>query len=190
MPDSPLSDRAARTAWKPGDVALLQWRLGGQVRRIYPVIVVEDSPGLVALYLPAGTPIKLPVGPNGEPISRALSFVERFALPWRLGDGMWSGNSVLQLAQPGEARSTWGFWSGEHEEFRTWYVNLQAPLVRTRIGFDTEDHVLDLVVDRELNWRWKDEDELDEAVRVGRFTEEQATAISSFVFSSSAPPEA
>ena len=37
--------------------------------------------------------------------------------------------------------------------------------------------MLDLVVEPDGTWRWKDEDELAETVEVGRFTREQAAAV-------------
>ncbi|MGH3086443.1 MAG: hypothetical protein ACRDSJ_03885 [Rubrobacteraceae bacterium] len=51
-----------------------------------------------------------------------------------------------------------------------WKVNPESPLARTRLGFDTTDHVLDAVVDSDLaTWRWKDEDEFAEAIDLGLF---------------------
>jgi predicted RNA-binding protein associated with RNAse of E/G family len=54
-------------------------------------------------------------------------------------------------------------------------VNLERPLERTAIGFDTVDHALDVVIELDRSsWRWKDEEELAEAVRDGLFTPEEA----------------
>ena len=44
--------------------------------------------------------------------------------------------------------------------FRANYVNLQAPLARTSLGFDTADYLLDLEVTPDLEWAWKDEEEV------------------------------
>jgi uncharacterized protein len=60
--------------------------------------------------------------------------------------------------------------------FADWYVNLEDPWRPWRLGFDTEDHTLDLWVDRDGAWRWKDEDELEIAVDVGFYTPEEAAA--------------
>ena len=49
----------------------------------------------------------------------------------------------------------------------SWYVNLEEPLRRTAIGFDTLDHELDVIVELDGSWRWKDEDDLAEAIRRG-----------------------
>jgi len=54
-------------------------------------------------------------------------------------------------------------------------VNLEAPWRRHRLGFDSEDHLLDVVIEPDLSaWKWKDEDELAWAVTDGRYTEADA----------------
>jgi predicted RNA-binding protein associated with RNAse of E/G family len=53
----------------------------------------------------------------------------------------------------------WSPWS--------WYVNLEDPLRRTALGFDTLDHELDVIVELDGSWRWKDEDDLAESIRRG-----------------------
>ena len=50
---------------------------------------------------------------------------------------------------------------------REWYVNLQEPLRRTDVGFDYLDLKLDVIVEMEGSWLWKDEDELAEAITRG-----------------------
>jgi len=50
---------------------------------------------------------------------------------------------------------------------RSWYVNLEEPLRRTELGFDTLDHELDVIVELDGSWRWKDEDDLAESIRRG-----------------------
>jgi hypothetical protein len=49
-----------------------------------------------------------------------------------------------------------------------WYVNLEEPWKRTSIGFDSRDRVLDLTLEPDGEWQWKDEDELEWAVANGR----------------------
>jgi hypothetical protein len=50
-------------------------------------------------------------------------------------------------------------------------------LRRTRLGFDKRDFQLDIVIQPDHQWRWKDEDELDLAIELGRLTPEQGNAI-------------
>lgn len=49
-----------------------------------------------------------------------------------------------------------------------WYVNFERPYRRTRIGIDTFDLLIDLVVAPDLSsWSWKDEDEYAQGRRLG-----------------------
>ena len=58
-----------------------------------------------------------------------------------------------------------------------WYVNLQAPVQRTERGIMVQDHVLDIVVQPDMSWSWKDEDEFAELHRRGFFSDEQVSSI-------------
>jgi len=156
--------------WSSGDTALLRFVRYGRVRRATPHVVVEDSGELVALYVPVGTLGKVAVW-DGSPI-RGQADRE-----WALRDHVWDSYRVLRLLRWGDAHSLELFWKEETGDFAGWYVNLQEPLRRTPLGFDTDDLVLDIWVDPDGGWQWKDEDELEEAVRLGRFTADQAAAI-------------
>ncbi len=103
--------------------------------------VVVDAPDLLALYLPKGTPHKRwRSSPSGR----------------ELADSEW-WHDVLRLMFPGHAHSVWVMWRPEDRGFDGYYVNLEEPFRRTTIGFDTNDHLLDIVVTPELRWSWKDE---------------------------------
>jgi hypothetical protein len=160
--------------WSSGDAALLRYVHDGRVSRVFPVSVVADEPETTQLFIASGTPIRARAGLDGAPIARSTPYRERFAQPWRLGDNVWSGHNVLMLTPARAAHSFWAHWD-EEWRFGGWYVNLQEPLRRSRFGFDTADNVLDVVVEPDLSgWRWKDEDELADAVEIGRFTPEEA----------------
>ena len=120
---------------------------------------------MLALYIAEGSELSYPDGdwPGGHH-------------PW-YGKERWGGHGVLQLQRPGEAHAVWLFWQGPERSLRFWYVNLQAPFRRTAAGIDTQDHELDIVIEPEGAWRFKDEEWLDEWVRLGRWTEAEVTAI-------------
>jgi len=158
--------------WSSGDVVALRHLNGGRSSHVWPMLVVEDSPGVIALYIATGTRTKRRARLDGSPLDRALPYEERHRVPWRLGDGSWFGSSCLQLHRPGEPRAWWRWLDGSG-----WYVNLQAPLRRTGSGFATEDWVLDVVVAANGTWAWKDEDEFAAAQRVGRFDADAAAAV-------------
>lgn len=136
-----------------------------------PVTVVRDARDLIAVYWPAGTPMK-------RPEKRATAH-DVFADPQPvLADCQWTDTNVLMLCQQGQAYSINAMWSAENGDLLCWYVNLQAPLHRMEIGFDTEDHLLDVVFHPDLSgWRLKDEHDLLEAGRLNVYSDEEVNEI-------------
>ncbi len=144
----------------------------GRIIDVKPVTVVEDSDARIVQWLPVGTPAKKPVlcldPPDGP-----RDWVNR---SWTLADSVWRWAELLIVVRPGENRATWVRWSADGV-FQGWYVNLQSRLTRTRLGFDFRDHQLDVIVDPDRSWKWKDRDELDLAVSQGRMTPEAGRAV-------------
>ncbi len=136
-----------------------------------PVVVVRDSPELIALYWRAGTPNKIP--------EKRLTPMELLTnQKVNLMDRTWEETDVLMLVTPGASHAVYAMWESGHSRFRCWYVDLQDPLRRTSLGFDTMDHLLDIVISPDrAKWRWKDEDEFREAVEIGLYSMEKASAI-------------
>jgi len=156
--------------WSSGDTALLRFIRYGQVRRATATVLVEDADELVALYVPVGAPAKVAAW-DGSPIRGQADRT------WTLRDHLWDSYSALKLIRWGDPYSVELYWHGETDAFAGWYVNLQEPLRRSPVGFDTDDLVLDIWIEPDGSWRWKDEDELEEAVRLGRFTPAEADEI-------------
>ena len=129
----------------------------GQPGTAWPLVVVEDRDDLVALHLPRGT--------RFTKIRRSGGSYERVWDTW--------GRAVLRLMFPGCGYSIWLFWDdeGPRRTFRGYYVNMEEPFRRTSIGFDTNDHQLDIVVSPDFAWQWKDEDVFEEFVRVGNYSQ-------------------
>ena len=71
----------------------------------------------------------------------------------------------------------WVFWVGPGRDLAGWYVNLQEPFRRTPIGFDTQDLELDLVIEPDGSWSFKDDEQLDPWIERGRWTEAEVVAI-------------
>jgi Protein of unknown function (DUF402) len=151
--------------WQPGDRIVRRELCLGRPWLGQAAIVVEDTSALLALYIAEGSELAYPDGdwPGGRH-------------PWH-GKDRWRGHGVLQLQRPGEAHAVWLFWQGPERALRCWYVNLQAPFRRTPAGIDTQDHELDIVIEPDGPWRFKDEEWLDEWVRLGRWTEAEVAAI-------------
>lgn len=152
--------------WEPGQGIVMRevWR--NKVYSIFPVRVARDSSHWTALCLPrqaialyphtrAGIPIRIPVD------------------EWVLDGGPWEGGDVLYLVHVGLGYMFTGWWD-EDRRFGGWKIDLVEPVRRTPFGFDYMDQLLDIVVSADRSsWRWKDEDEVQEAKARGIFTAEQ-----------------
>jgi hypothetical protein len=163
--------------WTPGDQVLWRYRAnGGEGFHICrPVTVVEDRADLLAVWLAPGTECVRPVLADGTPLHRE-PLATRYTKPRVLARDHWAGTGVLKLARPGEPWSVWLFWEQDWR-FRNWYVNLEQPRTRWAGGIDSEDHYLDLSVYPDHSWRWHDEDEFEQARRVGLMDAGQAGAV-------------
>ena len=128
------------------------------------VVVVADEPDLLASFLPEGAPF---VFAHEHPLGDH---------PW-LGRPAWQGHGVLMLQRPEESYAVWHFWDGPNRSFAGWYFNLQDPVRRTSLGYDTQDLELDVWAPATGGWALKDDDLLDVRVREGRFTPLEAEAI-------------
>ncbi len=153
-----------------GDVVVWRSVAYGHIRLAMPHIVVVERDDLIALWLPAGSRGQRLTGPP------LFEVAEVTQLDWELQDTLWR-QSCLKLHRPGRAHSLWHFWTDEG--FDGWYVNLEDPWRRTEHGWDTRDHALDVVVEADGSWRWKDEDHLAAATARGQFNPEQAAAVRS-----------
>lgn len=127
---------------------------------VKPMVVIEDSPEMVCLWLPAGTPTKLSL-----PVPRDRPKPWRPG-EWELVDSTWSRWNAVFLMRAADWHATWVWWSCDWE-FLGWYVNFQEPFVRTHDGFHVRDLQLDIVVAPDRSWRWKDVDDLERSVDLG-----------------------
>ena len=144
------------------------WR--GKVWSGRPCTVVEDSPRRLVLFSGAGVRWMRPALPNGGP----LRMPER---NWELREEAWTVEA-LRIVAPGSRHSILLFWTAGFREFLLWYANLEDPLARTPIGFDYLDRLLDIEIAPDLSrWKWKDEDELEEAVARGILTSQEGHVI-------------
>jgi hypothetical protein len=150
--------------WEPGDAILRREVWHGEPKVGWGGVVVRDTPELLALYMPEGSPIAYADDFFGAPH------------PWSPKE-RWEGHGVLQLQRPGESHAVWVLWHGPERELGVWYINLQEPFRRTERGFDTQDLELDIVVRRDGSWRYKDDERLEEWVERGRWTAEEVAAI-------------
>jgi hypothetical protein len=156
----------------PGERVVVQEIWDDRVWAARPMVVARDADELTALWFPKGTLWKRPIPPlgseperdRGKRLARCL-----LAREWVFEDAAWDV-STLVLSRPQDWYAVWISWLDDGTQWG-WYVNLQEPVRRTAAGFATMDLVLDVLVENDLTWRWKDEDELRTFVSLGVFDE-------------------
>ena len=155
--------------WAPGTHITARSIWGGRVFAASCFVVIEDRGDVLVACTPAGTRWKRPTDLDGNDIR----------LPhgdWRLRDDVWFGRGIVRVFIEGAAHSVLVFL--DDGDVRQWYVNLETPFRRTAIGLDTSDQHLDIIFPPDLGEpRWKDEDELEEAVTFGSMTRDEAEAV-------------
>jgi hypothetical protein len=158
-------------AFAPGRAVALREIWHGRVFEARPAIVVADDPAGAMFFVPSVVSCLQPVGEDGVPMRLP-------AAAWRLEPIEWHHRRSLSFAFPDTPYAVLATWDAGTDAFDGWYVNLQDPLRRTDIGFDTRDHVLDVLIppDR-ASWSWKDEQEMARALALGLFTQAEAERI-------------
>jgi hypothetical protein len=152
----------------PGDRIALRELWDGRIWTAYPAIVVEDRGDVFVNHLPAGVRILEPVDEDGS--------VLRIPRPrWTLRPTRTSTDRVLGFGFPERGYAILLLWDGATDAFAGYYVNVESHLRRTAISYDYVDHLLDVRIAGDRgSWSWKDEDELEEAMSHGVYTEEDA----------------
>jgi Protein of unknown function (DUF402) len=154
-----------------GEIVLKRSIYRGNVRWCFPHRYVGEWDGRVALYCGPGNQGRaFGREPDGSYDRRRwMSDAVPFSTEWE-------ATHVLRFERAGARHSIDLYWTAGWEHM-SWYVNLQA---ETRIAghrVDTTDEALDVLAFADGTWRWKDEDELAEAVELGVWTEAQAAEI-------------
>ena len=165
--------------WSPGETIVIEevWR--GRTWSLRPVTVVEDTSERLVTWTPGGTRWKVPTTPPTR--ERHPDRGERFARNMELGDWVledweWRVPS-LEFVRPGEWFAVRVTWHPDTGRRWGWYVNLQEPFRRVANGIQMMDMLLDVVVDYDRNWWWKDEDEFALAVRRNLIDAETADTV-------------
>jgi Protein of unknown function (DUF402) len=153
-----------------GNPVLLRSIYRDAVRWCWPHHYAGEWDGRRALYVQPGA--------RGKLIGRALDggYLEYWASGAPSFDWTWQDAHVLRFMRPGD-RHTVEVWWDVDWELKGWYVNLQAPLVVRGSFFDTTDHALDIVVEPDGTWSWKDEDDLAEMVARGLLAQGDADGV-------------
>ncbi len=169
------------TRFEPGDHITLRNVFRGRVQTVFPSIVVADTPELVVTWLPVDTRVLNGVTDSNAVNDRVKGHLNPEIMAtkaWTMAERKWHTEGTLRIKNPRTMWSLWVFWESGMSAIRSWYINVDAAYSRTRFGFDTMDMILDVVVQADRkSWRYKDEDELAEALAAELITEYQAQEI-------------
>ena len=146
--------------WNPGEIIAWRGIYRKRVWHVQPTILVKDSPQEVVLTLLPGTEcIAEETYPKGK--KRRWFFVNE---DWQLAKYTWRTNRLLLLFEPKKYYSTILFWNHESNEFVCYYVNFQLPFQRNHSAVDTLDLDLDLIINSDFSYEWKDVDDYQKAI--------------------------
>jgi protein associated with RNAse G/E len=125
-------------------------------------VVADDDRGLF-LWLPIGASYWCLVTPDGR--THHDITIDQMAEATMLHERAWSGYSCLMWKPADVAVSVWWFFKADGT-FAGWYVNLEEPNARWddghAAGIDYADQALDIVVEPDYSWRWKDVGEFED----------------------------
>ena len=149
--------------WRSGDVIVWRGVFRNRVWHAQPVIVVKDTPEEMCVTLLPGTECVAPEGylDGKDSAKRRWSFKEK---DWKLENYAWRTNRLLILLEPDTYYSTMFFWRADSNDFLLYYINFQLPFQRSHCGIDTLDLDLDLIINPDFSFRWKDEDDYQKAI--------------------------
>jgi len=164
--------------WLAGETIVLQEVWHGRLWSARPMRVVQDAGTSVMLWCPRGTAWKTSTTPPTRP--RAATRAERLSQclierDWVLKDFTWPVSTLVHVTE-GNWYAVWVSWR-ESDEAWGWYINLQRPFRRTAHSLQTMDLMLDVTVDLDRQWHWKDEDEFAALITAGLIDEQEATQV-------------
>ena len=144
------------------------------------VLAADQSSAVTALWPGVVTSgMDLFVG-SGDPHDKALRLASLDVLArgeWGMAEWVWKWNAVVTETVSGRWFSVARMYA-QDGALRCWYVNFERPPAWHPAGWDTMDLALDLVVEPDGAWRWKDEDEYAQCRRLGVVSDAEHAAVS------------
>ncbi len=165
--------------FEPGLTVLHRYWRAGRITFLQVTRVVQHDDRGLFLWLPIGANYWRILATDGR--NHRDAPIDELGEDAALAELTWTGFNCLLWKPLHEAMSVWWFYAPDGT-FAGWKVNLEEPCVTwddgTAAGVDLADQALDLAVEPDLTWSWKDEDEF--ASRIGHplyWDERQASAV-------------
>ena len=156
--------------WKPGETVALRGVFKQRVWYLQSALVVQDSDAEIALAVLPGAECAAPEGyKNLRPgAPRQWDRWDDYLKDnWNMQTYRWRTHPILILLQPEKFYSTILFWNVESNEFLCHYINFQLPFQRKSAVVDTLDLDLDLIINPDYTYEWKDIDDYQKAIAHG-----------------------
>ena len=162
--------------WKPGDVVMWRGILREQVWHVQPTIVVKDDwEELVLTLLPGTECLAEETYPLGK--QNAKRWWDFMKTEWTLKKYTWHTNRLLLILEPNTYYSTIYFWDHESNKFLCYYINFQIPFKRNHSSIETLDLELDIIINPDFSYEWKDLEDYQMAIEKGVVTQEDIQGI-------------
>jgi len=152
--------------WKPGEVVSWRGIYRERVWHAQTTITVKDTPEEIVLALLPGAECIAPEGylDGKNSNKRRWNFKDK---EWEQQNYLWRTNRLLLILEPEKYYSIMHFWDHISNEFLCYYVNFQLPFKRSLYSVDTLDLDLDIVINPDLGFEWKDEADYQKAIDHG-----------------------
>jgi hypothetical protein len=155
--------------WKSGDAVVLRGIHNRRAWYVQSALVVQDNPEEVALVILPGAECAAPYGyihgKHGP--DQGWDRWSDMKKGWKLERYTWQTNRLLVLLEPDRYYASIYFWKHDIDQFLFYYVNFQLPFQRSKVGFDTLDLELDLIIEPSFNQRWKDSENYQYGIESG-----------------------
>lgn len=152
--------------WKPGDTVVWRGIYRDRVWHATPTTVVRDITDELVLVLTPGTSCMAEenYAKNRKNGKRRWDFKLE---DWRLEHFIWHTNRLLFILEPEKFYSPILFWNHETNRFLCYYINFQLPFQRRPSAINTLDLDLDLIINPDLSYEWKDVDDYEKGIETG-----------------------
>ncbi|MBE0682769.1 MAG: DUF402 domain-containing protein [Anaerolineales bacterium] len=152
--------------WKPGEIVTWRGIYRERIWHAMSTIVVKDAPQETILAIFPGAECMVeeqyPKGKkNGK---RRWDYQTE---DWKLENFTWHTNRLLIILEPKKFYSPIFFWNDARNEFLCYYINFQLPFKRNHCSVDTLDLDLDIIVNPDFSFEWKDLDDYEKGIETG-----------------------
>jgi protein associated with RNAse G/E len=156
--------------WQDGKDIALRCIFNQRVCYAQSVTVIQDTEQETALLLLPGAQCAATEGyftwRSGDN-SLGSRWDEMLKGDWKLREFPWKTNRFLLLFWPEKFYSIYLIWNQQSDELVCYYVNFQIPYQRSITGFDFFDLELDIVINPNFTWRWKDMEDYQDGIHAG-----------------------